>query len=316
MFRHGLIVLVTLLAACRSKPFKVPFVLAGGKEISAQQLNDGFVVYRQYCVQCHGPTGNGKGVASSGLRPPPRNFQAALFKFAGVPSGQLPTDEALYRTLERGLHGTPMLPWDISESDRRAVIQYLKTFKPPESLKSRWQEEEPGIAVEISPDPWQLASATDHAIERGKRIYHLSVGGAGCALCHPGYLTHQELSQLSQQANGEKMTEFPKEMYRSQLHSSDYEVQILPPDFLFHKVKTAYPVGTRIHGKVYTAEEQRTDLYRTLAAGIGGAAMPQWKGSLPEEDLWALVYYVQSLIEIRDTPAAMALRQRLGAQKD
>ena len=29
--------------------------------------------------------------------------------------------------------------------------------------------------------------------------------------------------------------------------------------------------------------------------------MPSWKGSLPEEDLWALAYYVRSLADLRGT---------------
>ena len=37
------------------------------------------------------------------------------------------------------------------------------------------------------------------------------------------------------------------------------------------------------------------DLYRAIAAGLGGTAMPTWKGALPEDDLWALVHYVDQL---------------------
>jgi hypothetical protein len=94
--------------------------------------------------------------------------------------------------------------------------------------------------------------------------------------------------------------------------------QILPPDFLFHKVKSAYPVGIIDEGngerRVYTEPMQREDLYRTIGVGIGGAAMPGWKGVLSEEKLWGLVYYVQSLIAQRDTPAAYALRTKLEGQ--
>jgi mono/diheme cytochrome c family protein len=37
------------------------------------------------------------------------------------------------------------------------------------------------------------------------------------------------------------------------------------------------------------------DLYRVVASGVGGTSMPTWKGALPEEDLWALVHYVDRL---------------------
>ncbi len=108
---------------------------------------------------------------------------------------------------------------------------------------------------------------------------------------------------------------------------------MLPPDFLFHKVKSVYPVGTKVNDNnlkytgeessyvVYTAEMQREDLYRTIGVGIGGAAMPGWKGVFQddehgtgEEKLWGLVYYVQSLIELRNTKEGWELRQKLLAQ--
>jgi mono/diheme cytochrome c family protein len=38
--------------------------------------------------------------------------------------------------------------------------------------------------------------------------------------------------------------------------------------------------------------------------------MPSWKGSLPEEDIWALVHYVRSLVDTKDTPAATRLLER------
>lgn len=41
--------------------------------------------------------------------------------------------------------------------------------------------------------------------------------------------------------------------------------------------------------------EAPDDLFRVIAAGVGGTAMPAWKGMVPDEDLWALVHYVRSL---------------------
>jgi hypothetical protein len=44
--------------------------------------------------------------------------------------------------------------------------------------------------------------------------------------------------------------------------------------------------------------------------------MPTWKNVLPEPDLWALAHYVRSLVELRDTPGAIALRKTLLDQWD
>ena len=39
--------------------------------------------------------------------------------------------------------------------------------------------------------------------------------------------------------------------------------------------------------------------------------MPTWKGALPDDDLWAMAYYVRSLIDIKGTPEADARREKL-----
>ena len=89
--------------------------------------------------------------------------------------------------------------------------------------------------------------------------------------------------------------------------------KVLPPSFLFQKVKTAPAVGRQVatgaHQRTtYTAAMQREDLYRVIATGVGGAAMPGWKGVLEEEQLWALAYYVQSVMALRGTSEAVVRR--------
>ena len=311
--------LVVLALGCGQKRFSEPYKLASNKSIDVKMLNDGHDAFMLYCYACHGEKGDGAGPASVAMRPPPRNFTRGLFKFAGVEAGKLPTDEALDRTVRRGLYGTPMLSWDVPKVERNDIIQYIKTFSP------RWQsEEEYGTPIEISADPWEGKASA--AIARGKQVYHVAVGGAGCSGCHPAYATRAEISRLTQQATGQPVQEFSETMYQSSLKESEYPLevdekgemtkpyQILPVDFLTQTVKSAPPLGTLIDGRAYDAKTQREDLYRTIGAGIGGAAMPQWKGALPEESLWALVYYVQSLISLRDTPGALELRRKLDSQ--
>src|SRR5262249_1755064 len=67
-----------------------------------------------YPSPCPGEKGDGKAPSSYGLRPPPRDFTKAIFKSARLRGGDdLPTDDDLFRVVRGGLHGTPMLPWDI-----------------------------------------------------------------------------------------------------------------------------------------------------------------------------------------------------------
>jgi len=69
--------------------------------------------------------------------------------------------------------------------------------------------------------------------------------------------------------------------------------------------------GLVLHGRAVGAPGERAgDLYRVIASGVGGTAMPAWKGSLPEDDLWALVHYVDSLVAMRDRAEAAELRRR------
>jgi len=112
---------------------------ARGKRVSARRLNHGRELFVTYCSACHGVEGDGKGPAAVGLRPPPRNFKQGQYKFAAVASGQLPNDEDLLRIVQKGLHGSAMLPWnDVPERDLLDIIQYLKTLSP------KWPRRHPG----------------------------------------------------------------------------------------------------------------------------------------------------------------------------
>ena len=45
----------------------------------------------------------------------------------------------------------------------------------------------------------------------------------------------------------------------------------------------------------FKAGETGVDLYRVIAAGIGGTAMPSWEGALAPKDIWALVHYLKHI---------------------
>ena len=240
-----------------------------------------------YCRACHGEKGDGKGPSSPGLRPPPRDFTAGAFKFAAVQGGSLPRDEDLVRIAKGGLHGTAMLAWDVPDRTLADIVQYLKTFSP------RWKEEEPGEAVLPTPDPW--AGRAEQGLARGRLLYH---GLAQCLGCHPAYASRREIDEASRALTGNATTDFRPDMYGSVMKESDYGVKILPPDFTRAELRSIRP-GHRLE-----------DLYRVIASGVGGTAMPTWKGSLPEEDIWALAHYVDSLVAVRDRPEAADLRRR------
>ncbi len=298
------------VAAC--SPDKMPFsetethTFAGGLVSTGHELNEGYQSYTRYCYACHGVKGDGKGPSSYGLRPPPRNFTAGIFKFARLRSSDdLPNDEDLVRIIKGGLHGTAMLPWDVQDDELLRIIQYIKTFAPQKWEKKK-KNGDPVKALEpfeAGVDPWAGKSA--EAINRGRELYHFK---AECVNCHPAYGGKEELYKLSLEASKREPTVFsPVTGFRDDFYNSvakdseEYGVRILPPDFTFNKVRSIRK-GTELE-----------DLFRLLSFGVY-PIMPAWKGALEDKDIWAISHYVKSLIDVIDKPEAAAMKARFAGQ--
>jgi len=134
-------------------------------------LSLGREVYQARCVGCHGKEGDGNGLAATFLSPRPRNFTLGVFKFRTTPSGSLPTDGDLYRTVTRGVRWTAMPTWhELPDKERLAVVTYVKTFS------SRWKNEQSEPPATINDPP----KATAELVTRGKDLYRK----AKCFQCH------------------------------------------------------------------------------------------------------------------------------------
>ncbi len=275
-----LVATTLVLTSCSESHFKEDKVFAGNVYAPAKSLNKGKTVYTEFCMPCHGVNGDGKGVSHKGLSVPPRNFKLGLYKFGRVVSGELPHDEDFYQILKKGLHGTAMLPWDLTDQQMFDVVQYIKTFAP-----EKWEggDKKLGALIVATKDPYGEAHK-ESAISRGKEVYHVV---AQCWSCHQAYVSQSELSELNQKVNGKPMTEFDSEMYHVKLQPSDHGYSTLPPEFTYDSVRSAT-----------TVEE----LYVRLNAGVGGTAMPSWKGTLQDDEIWAVAHYVKSLMDLKNTP--------------
>jgi len=245
--------------------------------------------YRIYCIGCHGEAGDGNGEAAKFFSPKPRNFVLAEYKFSSTRSGLLPTDEDLRRTIRQGLRGSAMPPFELlSESTVEGLIAYIKSLSP------KWVERDPAKPIPFVDDPYLGEPDLSAAISRGEMMYH---GYATCWNCHPSYVAPEKINAYrTALGNG------TYETFRDQLHEAVGKENtqgdlIYPPDFRRDFVRAG--MSTR-------------DLYRSIAAGITGTAMPTWvdamhlpgasAGDPPRaqpEDLWAIAYYVKSLIEQR-----------------
>lgn len=274
--------------SCSESHFREDKIFAGGKYVTAKTLNKGKTIYTEYCMPCHGVDGDGKGVAAKGMKVPPRDFTKGIFKFGAVLSGELPHDEHLYKVLDEGLSGTAMLPWDLKPGQKEAVVQYLKTFAP-----KIWEGKEVklGDRVELVKDPYGIAHMSA-AILKGKEIYH---GEANCQSCHRAYVGLEELGKYQE----EDPSEIDMEVYTQKSQETEWGFQNIPPDFTWDLIRSAN-----------TVEEIA---YR-IAAGVGGTSMPSWKETITDDQIWAVSYYVKSLVDMKDTQARKDLMSKIKMQ--
>ncbi len=131
----------------------------------------GKVVYKRYCVSCHGDLGNGNGEVAQWITPKPRDYRQGTFKCGSTPRESLPLSSDLEKTLASGFYGTYMPSWfAIGERSRRDVIAYIKTFSP------RWKTETPEDPVPIPDEP----PYRSESIRNGRAVYDRN----GCSSCH------------------------------------------------------------------------------------------------------------------------------------
>jgi cytochrome c oxidase cbb3-type subunit 2 len=216
-------------------------------------------VYLRRCVGCHGPKGDGNGPAATFLTPRPRDFRDAVFKFRVTPSGALPTEGDLYRTITRGIRGTAMPPWhEIPEKERLAVILFIKTFSPS------WKDKNLKAAPILLPDP---PPPSEEIIAQGEKIY---VNEGRCWNCHGG-----------PGMKDDKPFTYPWGFGPS--------AATLKDDWGFPLLATDFTRG------IFKSGPDVTDIFRTMSTGLNGAAMPSFAENLTVEQRWAISYYILSL---------------------
>jgi mono/diheme cytochrome c family protein len=311
-FAPVLLTAILFASGCKDPlAFEEPIVAQqlGGQNISAKSLDNGRQMYVRQCYACHGLEGDGRGPSSPGLRPAPRDLRLAKYKFVRMVGGDLPSDKMLYDLIRGGLHGTAMLPWDIQDDAMYDIINYIKTFSP-EDDGWRDPENEIGEPIELSEDPY--AGNAAQGVEDGKYIYH---GLANCQSCHPAFGTKEYIRAAFIKAG--KKPEFREDGYHSAVQTTEYEVNgvtqtNLPPDYTLNKIRSVRPDP----GEDVASWSRVKAVYRIVGAGVNGTAMAAWQGTLDEKDLWAVSYYVDSLIALKDTQAAWDLKKAMAEQPE
>ncbi len=132
----------------------------------------GAKLYSERCIACHGPLGDGHGPLADRLAIPPTDFTKGVFKVRSTSAGTPPSDNDLFRTITRGLHGTPMLPWkNLDARQRWALVAEVKSFS------RRFTQEPANQPLDAAPMP---PDENEALRARGKRLYALY----RCGACH------------------------------------------------------------------------------------------------------------------------------------
>jgi mono/diheme cytochrome c family protein len=131
----------------------------------------GKLLYRRYCIGCHGPAGDGNGMNAQWIDPKPRDFTEAIFKCRSTPTGTLPTDQDLYNAIERGFVTSNMPSWTpLTKQQRADLVAFIKTWSP------RWAKEKSGDVLVIPAE----TPVTIESISHGRELFQK----LECWKCH------------------------------------------------------------------------------------------------------------------------------------
>jgi len=117
------------LAADLIKAYPVPLV-----PTAAPDFESGRSLYAAHCASCHGADGNGKGIASAGLNPPP-------IAFTDKERAAERSVFALYQVIDQGIDGTSMASFaHLPAQDRWALALYVSSLAYPASDSSKGEQ--------------------------------------------------------------------------------------------------------------------------------------------------------------------------------
>ncbi|MBI4614259.1 MAG: c-type cytochrome [Planctomycetes bacterium] len=240
---------------------------------------DGAGLYKASCAVCHGPEGKGDGEASEFLFPKPRNFASTGYRVRSTATGQMPTDEDLFRTITNGMPGSAMPAHSyLSEAERRALVRHVKTLaiiETGDGVTENLFELHGTPRVITAPPP---PDRTPELLARGKRVYLEQ----GCNKCHGD-------SGLGDGPSAPTL-------------KNEDESDARPNNF---------------RRGIFKGGGSVADIYMRFTTGMNGTPMPSYEEALKKEDRYALAHYVRELgggkVAIQPSTGTIAVGRSSGA---
>lgn len=304
---------------------------------AADRLAAGRAVYNFRCYFCHGYSGDAKTLAASYLTPRPTNFQAA-------DPARL-TRERVLAALRQGRPGTAMKPFTgiISEAEMQAVAEFVVEefvrdkaanthYHTPENGwpdHDRYRAAFPFAKGEIPLSrPWESLSPEE---AEGKRLYL-----ASCVSCHDrGAPAEDDVPwdsrPLSYPRNNFSLANPPK--VDAMASASPYALHDIPPkvgrltpqerkgERLFQQNcafchgadgtgmnwigRFMEPHPRNLRDPAFMAGASRQRIAHAIREGLANTSMPAWKSVLKDQDIQAVVAYINRAFHpLRDESAA------------
>jgi len=263
-------VVITVCVVLVCGPAAITFAQEERPAPTPELFDLGKQLYGKQCAVCHGEAGRGDGAAAYLLYPKPRDFTLDEFRLISTQE-MAATDHDLFQTLTRGMPGSSMPSWEgLSGEARWALVYYVRY------LEEIGEEIDAGELTQAEVEaglPWERIEAlvTKHGDVQSMEVppepavtpEALERGkviyGQACAACHG-----------------------PKGTGDAQVAMVDNQgVPTTPRD---------------LTAGLFKGSGESLDLYYRMMGGLPGSPMPGYAGVYSEEDVWALIHYVQSLV--------------------
>ncbi|HEY1188678.1 MAG TPA: cytochrome c [Gemmata sp.] len=274
-------------------------------------LARGSVVYRRWCMQCHGPNGAGDPAYAIEAGPMPRDYRQGVFKFttafapatapkkAGLGASGKPRRDDLKATVRRGIDGTMMPAFPgLTEAELDDAVSYVI------HLSVRGEVEFASLARAIKPrgdDPIYEGAEMDWLVVQNELAVLFNWGvAAHHPIRVPAEQVRTEKERIDSAVRGFRLYNAP-EFGCGSCHANYGRAQQLKWDAW----------GTIVQPRnltlgVYRGGRQGEDLYARIYGGIAPSGMTAFHDRVANappgapDKIWDIVHFLQALGDASD----------------